>query len=596
MPEASPVSPSPMSKPQAKPNEPQTRRRAMLGLAEHVWDAGRARWILRPRLARIFSALGILLASLYLAAAWVKYAENKWIRDCERTSYPEICLFIFPDKIPFTKVVWVPDFVHNICERARDSHREKLSDVLLAKAKTDLKDKQWGKFFQGVFGATKLNPQNKEARMLASQALFALRRDDDAMEALEEALPELLSNREFIREYIVTSFQKERYARLLGVAKYHLANATTPPEAREAFLLAAAHCHFERGEFEDCARVIAEPGIARTRDAFMLKIKILRELGKNAEALAMLGAAAAQNPSNADLAFSLIGLRKECGDTDGAREAASLFLLRASDSYQARIRMLDTLDPEKDRARIDDMIAAYRRDFARNPASALALCEYAANNGKSELCEQLRHEADAAQSPDAPRMRLLFIESHLAQKRYLETVRLVDELFLENPEWLNQSRLQFDSLRMVAHFALDREDTGEIGFKRVDESQENLNPRFMEIVAHRLIEAGRNMEAIRVIELSMERNRDSVSALAALISIHLQAGGTPTTPARLAQYLKYRRPSRSILVQARQVLGGDAYIFDDQRTALIADIETLMEGRPVVKPATPIAPQKAIKD
>lgn len=565
----------------------------MFGLAEHVWQPERARWVLRPKLKRIFTIFSVILVALYFLVAWLKYAENKWIRGCNETSYPEICLFIFPDKIPGTKQIWVPGFIHRRIEAARESHRAKLADMLLAKAKDDLKERQWSKFFQNIFGATKLNPQNKEARLIASQALFALRRDDDAMESLEDALPQLLSNREFVREYIVTSFIKERFARLLGVCKFHLANPTIPQEAREAFLLAAAHCHYERGEYAQCAEIIGNPMIARTRDAFMLRVKMLRETGKIGDAITLLSTASAQNPNDADIISQLINMRKEAGDVSGARESASLQLI-LSDSPMARLRMLDLLDADADKARIDDIIASYRRDYGKNTDAMLHLCEFAASTGRSELCEALRREAEAAQSINAQRMRLLQIESHLAHKRYLETVRMVDELFVENPEWLANSRLQFDCLRMVAHFALKREDTGEIGYKRINETMENLQPQFMQIVARRLIEAGRNTEAIRVIELCNERNRSSVSSLAALVNIHLEAGGTTDTTSRLREFLKHRRPARKTLLDARRVLGGDAYFFDPLRDDLIRDIEALLEGRSILSEVKPIAPKKPL--
>ena len=568
-----------------------TRRSALLGLAEHVWMPERSRWVLRLRYERIAATTLASLALLYFGAAGAKYAENRWIRECEETSYPEMCLFIFPDKIPFTKKAWAPAFVTRICENARESHRRKLANVLFNKAQQFMREKNWGRFFQSIFAATKLDPANKDARILAAQALFALRRDDDALDALDEAIPDLLENREFIREFLTVCLAREQDSRLVGVAKYHLAHSPLNPATKEAFNLALAGARYFRGEFEACLKLIQTPELARNRDAFLMRVNILTESGRTKEAIQLLEAAANQNPNDADLIAQALTLKTAIGDRDGARNDAALYLIRASHLHQARLKQMDLLDPVSEKARLDEMTASYLRDFAGKEQPLLMLCEFAAHNGNTDLCENLMKTAAEAKFREGPRFRLLYVESHLAKKRYEETVRLVDEIFLENPTWLAQYRLTFDSLRTVAHFAMNREDTGEIGYKRIAESQENLNPQFMETVARRLIEVGRPEEGVRIATLCRERNKGSVAALLTLITIELEAGGTPDTPKHLREYLQYRRPRRAILEKARHVIAGDAYLFEPGRATLITDLEKLLNGTGIL----PEPPQRAPK-
>lgn len=559
------------------------RRSALFGLGNHIWDQAGNRWRLRLRPGRIAMVAGLLSMILYLGVAWVKYAENKWIRECKETSFREMCLFIFPDRIPFTNIVWAPEFITRRTEAARDSHRAKLAAMLLELARADMRNGNWSKFFQNVFVATSLDHKNRDARMLAAFALFNLRRDDDAMESLEQSLPELLDNRDFVRDFLLTCLSKEQDERLIGVAKYHLKNSTLKPEIREFFMATLAGAHYFRGEFDEALRLTESPALLRNRDAFMLRVNILTELNDIKGALAIIEKASASNPNDADLISQIISLKKLLGDTEGARTAATVYQITSSQLYQPRIRFMELLDPVADKARLNELTQSYIRDFAQQETPLLALGEFASKSGDIALCERLMNHSRDAKFKQAPRFRLLYVESNLVAKEYKDTVRLVDEIFVENPSWLASYRLAFDCLRMVAHFALNREDTGEIAFKRIAESTDPLQPKFMETVAKRLVEADRPEEAVRIGDLCYQKNGRNITALASRITIQLDAGGTPETPALLRQYFAHRRLPLVSLRKARKIIAGDAYLFEPDRDALIRDTDTLIAGKPLVK-------------
>ncbi len=577
-------------------NTPHTRRSALFGLAEHNWSAERARWELSLRWKPVLSTLLALVFVLYLAIAAAFYALNRWHRDCNDTSYREMLLFVVPDPIPGTKVHWAPQFIRTRVDAARESQRHKLSAVLFTRAKTAMEAQDWRNFFHNIFAASKLDSRNVEARLLAAQAFFALRRDDDALDALEEPIPILLDKPDYVREYIRACFAKEKEARVIGMAKYVLGRPDASPAVRESFAKARAAAHYQRGEFEMCEKVIETEKLQRTPEGFMLTIRMFWEMGKRAEAIGMLEPVALATTTDPSFLSTLVEFKKTNGDPEGALASASVYLIRASDKHQARIKFIELLESDSDKARRVETIAAFRRDFVGKEKPTLMLCEYAADRGLVDLCRELMNEAKEKKFPDAPRFELLHIESHLKANRYEETVSLVDKIFVVNPDWLPKYRQVFDCLRMVAQMSMKREDMSEIGFRKLSERSDSLEMPLMTTVSKKLVQVGRTEDAMRVIDLAYERNARSQTALTNVVDVHLAAGGSPSTPELIRRLLETRRPTKEILTLARSTIAGDAFLFEPGRDKLIADLETLLAGKPVLPDVPAIVPKKQDSD
>lgn len=575
---------------------PLHRRSALYGFAEHIWSVEETRWKLRPRPKPIASAFVGLAVLGYLSLAGFQYARNRWIRGVEDTSFREMLISVFPDPIYYTDIRWAPEFVATRVDAARKSHSQKIGAFMFARAKEAMEKQDWKNFFNYIFKASTLDPTNVEARLLSAQAFFSLRRDDDALDLLEEAIPLLPDKQDYAREYIRACFAKEKEGRVIAMAKYVLARPETAPAVREAFARAMAMAYYQRGDFARCAKVIETEKLQRTPDGFMLTVRMLRETGEQAEAVRMLEPVALAQSNDPTFLSALIELKKGVGDIEGARSSASLYLIRASDKYQARIKLIELLESPEQLARQAELIASYRRDFAGNEPASLLLCEYAADRGRVDLCAELMKEAKAKKYADAPRFELLFIESHLKANRYDETVSLVDKLFVDNPAWLLNYRQIFDCLRMVAQMSMSRDDMSEIGFRKLSERAETLPMPLMTTVAKKLVQVGRSDDAMRVINLAYERNARSHTALTNVVDVHLAAGGGPTTPALIRRLLENRRPSSELLALARSVVAGDAFLFESGRDKLIADLETLLAGKPIladVPAADPVAKAKA---
>lgn len=577
--------------PQDSTSQTRLRRSAFYGFAEYVWNTERSRWLLRPRWKPIGSAALALLVIGYVGTAAAYYSMNRWHRDCEDTSFREMLLFVFPEKIPFTNVVWAPDFVVRRVESARESHRRKLAAMLFARAKSALERQDWRNFYNDIFHASQMDPSNHEARLLSARVFLAMGRDDDALDALEEALPSLLDRPDYVKEYVRDCFIKGREARLVGVSRHLLGQTELIPPVRELLAVGLATAHYHRGEFEECLAVIDREKISRTRDGFLLRLRILSETGHRDKAIAALEPVAMSATNDPSLFSLLIDMKKEAGDIEGARSAAALYLIGAADKHQARIKFIELLDMTKEVKRRDEAIAAYRNDFKGKTPALLLLCEFGADRGLVPLCDDLMKEADAAKLPEAPRFELLFIESHLAARRYAETVSLVDKLFLRNPKWLPSIRRTFDCLRMVAQMSMNREDMAEIAFRRLSDTSEPPDMRVMTNVAKKLIQVGRPDDAIRVINLAFDRNAQTSTALGEVVAIHLAAGGSPETPALLRRLLAFRRPDQETLVKAREMIAGDAFLYEKGRDELLANLETLAKGKPIL-PDVPARPPK----
>lgn len=572
---------------------PLTRRSAFRGFAEYVWSPEAARWRLRLKPVPVLSVLMMLGAGCYLSVASVYYANNKWMREIEDTSFREMLLYVFPDPIPSTSIHWVPGFVQRSVEHARESHRKKMANMFFAKAKKSMEAGDIRNFINQIFQASSLDPSNMEARLLAAQAMFAyLRRDDDALDSLEAPLPLMLDKPEYVGEFLRACFVKEQDGRVIALAKNLLARNGVDPRVRELLSIGMATAYYYRGDFDHCREVITTGNLNRTRDGYLLLVRIAYERGDVAGAVALL-APVAQSANVDPLIFAnYIDMLKEVGDIDGARSAVKLNILSGGDKSRSRIKLLELLDGPADAAALREEIASYRKDYAKNETAMIQLCEYGANFGKTELCGELMADAKKAGFPNAPRFELLFIESHLAAGQFEKTVAAVDKIYVENPEWLPKHRQVFDCLRMVAQMAMRREDMSDIIFRRMEDGTQNLPMPLMKMVAKKLVLVGRSEDAMRVIDMAFEHGGKVGQSLNDVVDIHLSAGGGPSTPALLRRLLATRRPSRVLLEKARKVMAGDAFLFEVDRESLIADIDTLLAGRPVL----PDPPAREPKD
>lgn len=554
------------------------RRKALLGFAEYVWNPKETRWRLRPRWGILLITLGSLAVIGYLSLAGVYYALNRWHRGVHDTTYGHMLVYVFPEPLPVLGVSWAPGPIKRTVESVRKQQGKKLSAELFARGKAAMEKGDLRNASFLILQASRLDPQNTEARLLSSQVMLAYRRDDDAIEIMEEALAVITDKPEFALEYIRMCFAKEQEYRVIAMAKYVLAHEATSPAVRDLFAKALASAQFQRGDFAGTRATIEKYNLSRTPEGFMLNVRMLWETGKNDEAIAMLEPVAMASTKDPSFLTALIELKRKNDDLNGARAAASLYLLRANDRYQAHIKLFELLESPEETPRRIEAIERYIKSFSNNEAAMLLLSEYASDRGDTELCRRVMLIANEQKFADAPRFELLYIEAHLKAERYQETVAFVDKLFMDNPPWLPKYRQVFDCLRMVAQMSMNRHDMSEIGFNRLKDRAEVLPLAFMTTVAKKLVQIGRTEDAMRVIDLAYYRNGKSHTALNNVVDVHLLAGGSPDTPKLLAQLLRNRRPNKDILKMARDVIAGDAYLFEPDREKLLLQIERMERG------------------
>lgn len=540
---------------QDPPRRPE--RRALLGFAIKIRrDDGSL--ALRPDLKRIGIVFVVLALSGWLGGSAALYAFMKYRRGFAEVEFADMLLYPL---------------------RAAEN-RVRFGDYNIAQARQYLEEGKFREARVNLMTGVVRSPNNLEGRMLLAQFhLFPvpqLYRRDHALQTLAGGMAHAVAVEDlpYVRFYLQLLLNFQEDATVRELADQYL---PAEPDARPLTLLfaqAAAEASFFRGNFDRAEDILRKYGLESTVAGVLLAGRIAWDRGQRSLALRRIEQSLQRFPEEDILFAEASRYARELGETSRALQYAILRVLNNPLSPVPRVEVIYSYRALGDTAREREEIRRMIDQFGEDQAAMRALANYAADTGNVELAREI-YQLALERDFDNSLFSLLFIESHLVDKRYAESIAFAEELARERPVWLGSSEAAFDSLRAVAYFGVRNDELANLYLNRFLAAP-NVRTETLLAVSRRFRGLGSPERAREILQVAVRKDRDNQAALAGLVDLDLELGNTRELAQNLRLLLRMRRPPPELLNRAYRQLGGDRFLFVRDRESLLADIDGVL--------------------
>ena len=580
-----------MSSVDPKKNEQVRKRRekALWGLA-YFQRKSDGQWGLSPRWGVLGALFGALVFLVYIGAVLVAYGVNRYYRECPETSLRDMFFYVIPNRIPYTKIVFMPGFINEHIANARLSQQEKLGDLLHQKIKNSA-----GVTYSphDVLNAARMSPRNIAAQFEAAVYMLYFDRVEDAFTVLDATLPHIMAANDqeakrWTLEYAQRCFQNDQDKRIIAAAQRWLDVPAITPAARINLATSYAEALFLRGDLVEASNVLSKYKLETTLSGFLLKAQILWENGEQERAITLLRnqiTSTADSATGKDkLLYTLAKFYWEQEKSNDAAKALDEINKFQPSDFRARVYMLPLLPGPDNAAKRNEITEDIFKRFGSNEAAMLSLGSYAADQGDVALQRRIDRLAVENRFSRLANFRLLIIETLLTAGQHDEAIAHINKLFEQKPNWLRELQFQeqFDTLRMLAYFASGQADMGRIAFDQIL-AKTRMPVSMMVTIARLLLKLNRPNEAKRLLTAAYTRNHYNQGTLLELVKIDLKSESTETLGEHISYLLEARRPPRYVLTNAYEHLASDRFIFTPNRDQLIDRITEMLNTRVLPK-------------
>jgi hypothetical protein len=531
-----------------------------------------------------------LLSPAFLLIAWVALSEMNYFK--ER----------FMNGIPDTRradmYLYLPDTLANSAanlflgkEQVRQRERAKLlaakdsygraahlyrkGEYYVGVAKAALARQDYAEFAKYIGTGAQLTPANLEAQRLCADLFFAFQRPLDGYQLLEESLGFAKQDPDYFRQYVQRCFMLDQDARLIRTAAKYADDPEVAPAIRAELRMASAQARFLRGDFAEAAKLVKDHRLDQTADGYLLNCQILWESGDRAGALDQLNAALAAYPAGIRLLEMKARWLKETGDLRGAKDSLDLLTISTPDRPGPLIQSLYLLPGEAHREPREALVGKIVARFGNQEQAMLDLARFGNDTADVALTARLAALAKERRFTNRVRFDLVRVECLLNAGRARETILLVDDLYkqAERDQWVAETRMAFEALRMIAYFADGQTEIGSINLQKLMQNR-SVPPQVLISASRKLIAAKRYDEANDVLIQAHLQNETNQAVLMQIVLMKLDH---PRIAADLETYLRRlmenRRPPKDVLRTALRRLGSDTYLFSGDRETLLRDVE-----------------------
>jgi hypothetical protein len=471
-------------------------------------------------------------------------------------------------------------FIDILLPNRWDDYRIARGNHYIERAKSELKEGNYREAFHYARVGVGASPANTEGRLLLAQFFAVWGRADLAQRTLVEGLPHGESNAEFLKALFGFLLQNQEDGEVLAIGNRLLPAVAESSTRNQLVALATATAHYFRGSYDDAEDMLAGYSLLRTKDGRLLQARIDWDRGARDQAITRLENYAAESPGEDEYFVQLTAFHREARDWADVQRLAILRQLTNPNNPAPQIDLLFAYAETGSREKLRQETEAVFRDFATNPQVILALGDFAANQGDTELARRvLDHSRFHNLGSEGP--ALMLVESHVVAKRYAEALALIQQFSRENSEWVKRYAAVFNGLQAIASFGLGSRDDGEL-YLNTFLSQPSLRAENLVAVSGRLLSIGATEPARRVLAAAIQTDPKNQAALTRLIELDLKSDRTEDLPVNLRRLLTMRRPSPALLSSAAQTLGSDRHFFLAGRDELLGEIERALRASPQV--------------
>ena len=539
----------------------------------------------RPAWKRIALLFPVFLLLLWVALSELNYFKERYMNGIPTTRRADMYLYL-PDTLANSAAnLFLGKEQVRLRERerllsvkdsyGRAAHLYRKGEYYVSVAKAALARQDYAEFAKYIGTGAQLTPANLDAQRLCADLFFSFQRQLDGYQLLEESLAFAKQDRDYFRLYVNRCFMLDQDARLIATAGRFMGDPEVAEDIKADLRLAAAQAHFLRGNFAEATKLIKDHRLDQTADGYLLNCQVLWESGDRQGALAELDAALAAYPAGVRLLEMKARWLKDLGDLGGAKDCLDLLAISTPDRPGPLIQSLYVLpgdaNKEKRAAIVERAVARY----GNQEQAMLDLARYGNDVADVALTARLAKHAKERRFTNRVRFDLVHVECLLNAGRARETILLVDALYkqAERDQWVAETRMAFEALRMIAYFADGQTEIGSINLQKLMQNR-NVPPQVLISASRKLIAAKRYDEANDVLVQAHLQNETNQAVLQQIVQLKLDH---PRIAADLDTYLRRlmqnRRPSPEVLRTALRRLGSDVYLFSGQREGLLKDIE-----------------------
>jgi lipopolysaccharide biosynthesis regulator YciM len=278
---------------------------------------------------------------------------------------------------------------------------------------------------------------------------------------------------------------------------------------------------------------------------------------------------------------TLTNLFLETKQYNRAIEAALSYSLQQPLAYDPRILLIRAYEKAGKGELANKEAQTVLRQFRNDPGALTQLGLYAREVGDVELGRRL-YELALEGDIEVPRFGLIYLESHLANGQYTETIELCEELERESPSWLRIYRAEFTVMQAIAHLGLGDQQRGNIYLTEFL-AADGVRTPVLFAVAKTFEEIGLPEYSLQVLEEAHARDASDEGILAHLIDLQVTLGESRALTERVERLLKLRRPEYEIFERIKEELNSDRFVFVENRskvsTALESVLDEIAEGK-----------------
>jgi predicted nicotinamide N-methyase len=539
----------------------------------------------RPNWKRIALLSPVFLTILWVGLSEMNYFKERYMNGIPTTRRADMYLYL-PDTLANSAAnLFLGKEQARLREReklltvkdayGRSAHLHRKGEYYVSVAKAALARQDYAEFAKFIGTGAQLTPANLEAQRLCADLFFAFQRPLDGYQLLEESLAFAKQDRDYFRQYITRCFMLDQDARLIATATRFIADPEVSPEIRADLQIASAQAQFLRGNFGEAAKLIKDHRLDQTADGYLLNCQILWESGDHPGALAELDAALAAYPAGIRLLEMKARWLKDSGELARAKDCLDLLAISMPDKPGPLIQSLYLLPGEANRAARDALVEKAVARHGNQEQAMLDLARFANDTADVALTARLAKLAKDRRFTNRVRFDLVHVECLLNAGRARDTILLVDELYkqAERDQWVAETRMAFEALRMIAYFADGQTEIGSINLQKLMQNR-SVPPQVLISASRKLIVAQRYDEANDVLIQAHLQNETNQAVLQQIVQLKLDH---PRIAADLETYLRRlmqnRRPSKEVLRAALRRLGSDVYLFSGDRETLLRDVE-----------------------
>lgn len=533
------------------------------------------------RIIILCAVMGILG---YLAIAYARYANDKYRKGLEETSYWTMLVY------PFSR-------------EARIEHRKKLGDMYIAKAR---EAKTPGEVIQGIRAGLSLSPMNPDGRIYYSYLMFHQRMIKDAIKLLAEGMPAAIEHNEYAVYFLKRCLETAEDDTLIqtvgeimpqmddriGEINHALEKATSEEEkaalnARKKqiennkMLLAvgSVQAAILRGRFETALKEMETYELGKTLTGQVLRAQILWESGEREAALEFLDAAVKGSGGNAQVALLRAHYLAVQGETLRAMNGLiPVAVSQSNDNPEVWVRIIGLFDPEKNESLRNKRIDEYIRRYEDNSNALLQLAQHAAGVDDFDLVERLYKIAADRVFDNITRFEMIYIETLIAANRPKEALDMLEQLARENTEWVDQNSAALSCLRTFAYYKNGDESLGRLALENTLKNK-TISVSQLILVGRRLTEMGLLDEGKSAYEAAYKAENYNHKALVALVNYAIEKKDVEVLLRYLPELLDSRRPPRRTLERIQRFLGSDRMMFIAERDSYLERIANLLDSK-----------------